>query len=160
MSPSNPSVMNRIWNGVLRAEKKLRMVGLDYQIEIQNRYFGYVNCSTNTQIVLHLQQIVALITPSLIETSPFSPQNPIWFSMKPFVFAAGVFLEADGICTQSKFVFLPSSPYPQQVLIIPMATIPETAKSAASAVVQQILQFPRSFLKEREEIHLNIFKWF
>ena len=83
MSPSNPSVMNRIWNGVLRAEKKLRMVGLDYQIEIQNRYFGYVNCSTNTQIVLHLQQIVALITPSLIETSPFSPQNPFWFSDFP-----------------------------------------------------------------------------
>ena len=81
-----------------------------------------------------------------IETRPISPQNPIAAIRSGVPAAAGDFLLAEGICTQSKFVFIPSAPYPQQVFINPMAAIFEIAKSVNCAVVQQILQFPRSFL--------------
>ena len=82
-----------------------------------------------------------------IETRPISPQNPIAAIKSGVPAAAGDFLLADGICTQSKLIPFPSAPYPQQVAIYPLASLFEMAKSVSCAVCQQILQFPRSFLQ-------------
>ena len=84
-----------------------------------------------------------------METRPISPQNPIAAIKSGVPAIAGDFLLAEGICTQSKLVFFPSAPYPQQVFINPIAAIFEMAKSVKAAVCQQILQFPRSFLQNR-----------
>ena len=64
--------------------------------------------------------MVACLNDASFETRPNSPQNPIAAIKSGVPAAAGNFLLADGICTQSKLDFFPSSPYPQQVFIYPI----------------------------------------